>query len=299
MGAKQKPLIVILGPTASGKTLLAIKLAKKFSGEIITADSRTIYENMDIGTAKPNRAEQKIIPHYLLDIVKPDQRFSVAEFQKLALEKIDQILKRGKIPFLVGGTGLYIDAVCEGFKIPAPVADKKLRETLSKKETTKLFSQLKKMDPVAAAKIDPKNKRRLIRALEVCLKTGKKFSQLQQRAKPDFDILKIGIKIPRQKLYQRIDQRTDQMIPAGLIDEVKKLYKMGYDFNLPALSGLVYRQIGEYVRGKITLAKAVERAKQKTRNFAKRQQTWFSRDPKIKWVSNPEQANKLIIKFLE
>ncbi len=295
----EKPLIVILGPTASGKTSLAIQLAKKFGGEIISADSRTIYENMDIGTAKPTRDEQKVIPHYLLDIIKPDQRFSVAEFQKLAFQKIAEILKRGKIPFLIGGSGLYIDAVCEGFKIPALSADKKLRKKLVQKSETQLIKQLKKLDPEATQKIDVKNKRRIIRALEVCLTTGKKFSELQRSERPDFQILKIGIKIPRQKLYQQINKRTGQMIKEGLVDEVKKLYKIGYDFNLPALSGLVYKEIGEYVRGKITLDEAVEKAKQKTRNFAKRQMTWFRRDSKIKWVSNPEQAKKLIIKFLK
>lgn len=294
-----KPLIVILGPTASGKTALAIQLAKKFSGEIISADSRTIYEYMDVGTAKPIRDEQKIIPHYLLDIIKPDQQFSVAEFQKLAFQKIKQVLNGGKIPFLVGGTGLYINAVCEGFKIPAPAADKKLRKKLAQKSEVQLVKQLKKLDPEAARKIDVKNKRRIIRALEVCLITGKKFSELQQQAKPDFDILKIGIKIPRQKLYQKINKRTDQMIKAGLVDEVKKLYKMGYDFNLPALSGLVYKEIGEYVRGKITLVQAIEKAKQKTRNFAKRQQTWFRRDKNIKWITNEKQAENLIFKFLK
>ena len=295
----RKSLIVILGPTASGKTSLAIKLAKKFNGEIILADSRTIYENMDIGTAKPNRDEKKIIPHYLLDIIKPDQRFSVAEFQKLAFQKIAEIHKRGKIPFLVGGTGLYINAVCEGFKIPAPAADKKLRKKLAQKSEAQLLKQLKKLDLKTAAKIDSKNKRRLIRALEVCLKTGKKFSQLQQQAKPDFDILKIGLRISRQKLYQKINQRTDQMVKAGLVDEIKKLYKMGYDFNLPALSGLVYKEIGEYVCGKITLAQALEKAKQKTRNFAKRQMTWFRRDKKIKWITSTKQAENLIFKFLK
>ena len=295
---KFKPLIVLLGPTASGKTSLALKLAKKYNGEIISADSRTIFEYMDIGTAKPTHSERKIVPHYLLDIIKPDEEFSVAEFQKMAYEKIDDILSRGKVPFLVGGSGLYINAVTEGFLIPKIKADRKLRQRLETEDLKKLQKKLKKLDPLAYRKIEKNNKRRIIRALEVCLKTGQKFSESQISQKPDFQILKIGIKISRQKLYQKINQRTDQMIKDGLVKEVKKLYKMGYDFNLPVMNGLIYKEIGEYVRGKISLKDAIEKAKQKTRNFSKRQTTWFRRDKNIKWISNYKKADYVISEFL-
>ena len=271
-----KPLIVILGPTASGKTSLSIELAQKFSGEIICADSRTVYKYLNIGTAKPTKKEQKITPHYLLDIIKPDKRFSVAEFQKLAYQKIEKILKRGKVPFLVGGTGLYIDAVCEGFIIPKPIENQKLRKKLLKSSLKQLLQKLQKLDPVTFKKIDKKNKRRIIRALEVCLITGQKFSQLRKKSKPDFQVLKIGLKIPREILYQKIDKRINQMVQAGL----------------------VYKEIGEYIRGKLSLKEAIEKAKQKTRQFAKRQITWFKRDKKIKWVRTEKEAERLIKKFL-
>jgi len=292
-------LIVILGPTASGKSSLAIKLAKKFSGEIIAADSRTIYQFLDIGTAKPTKQEQEIVPHYLLDIIKPDQEFSVAKFQILARQKIAEISQRGKLPFLVGGTGLYLEAVCQGFKIPRPKPDLKLRIKLAKKSLPELLTELKKTDPASFKKIDHHNKRRIIRALEVYLSSGKRLSDLQARSQPNLKILKIGLAIPRPKLYRRINQRVNQMIKDGLAWEVKKLYRLGYDYNLPALSGLAYRQIGEYVRGKMTLRQAIEETKQKTRNYAKRQITWFSRDKNINWVTNQKQAEKLINKFLK
>jgi len=293
-----KPLIVILGPTASGKTALAIKLAKKYNGEIICADSRTIFEYMDIGTAKPTLTERKIVPHHLLDIIKPDEEFSVAEFQRLAYQTIDDILNRGKIPFLVGGSGLYIDAVTEGFKIPEIRPDNQLRRKLEAMSLDKLKNKLKKIDSLAYCKIEKTNKRRVIRALEVAIKTGKSITELQKKKRPDYDILKIGINLPRERLYQLINQRTEKMIKMGLVDEIKKLFKMGYDFNLPAMSGLIYNEIGEYVRGKTSLEKAIEKAKQRTRQFARRQMTWFKKDPKIKWITNYQEANNLIFKFL-
>lgn len=291
-------LIVILGPTAAGKTNLSIKLAKKYRGEIISADSRTIYEFMDIGTAKPTQEERAEIPHHLLNIKKPNEKFSLAEFQKLAYRKIQQILKKGKIPFLVGGTGLYIEAVCEGFQIPKPIADYKLRQKLSKKTGPELYKILKKADPKTAKKIDPQNKRRIIRALEVYYKIGKSFSELQKKSPPNYQILKIGLKIPRSKLYQKINQRTDEMIKAGLVEEVKNLLKKGYKFDSPALSGLIYQQIKDFLQNKISSKEAIEEAKKQTRHFAKRQLTWFKRDKTIYWVKNFKQADIKISKFL-
>src|SRR3972149_9951313 len=295
----EKPLIVILGPTASGKTSWAIHLSKKFNGEIISADSRTIYEKMDIGTAKPSKKEQQVVPHYLLDIIKPDQEFSVADFQKLAQKTINQIHKKGKLPFMVGGTGLYIDAVCYNFKLPPISLDSKLRLKLAKKSLAALQKLLKIKDPDTFGKIDLKNKRRLIRALEVCITSGKKFSKLKTAAKPCYRILKIGVKVSREKLYEKINQRLDEMVKKGWVEEVQKLYKAGYDFNLPAISGLVYREIGEYVRRNISLEEALQTAKTRTRNFARRQMTWFRRDKNIIWIENVQNAEIAINKFLK
>jgi tRNA dimethylallyltransferase len=294
-----RPLIVILGPTASGKTKLAIDLAKKFSGEIISADSRTIYEGLDIGTAKPTSEERKEVPHFLLDIIKPNTKFSVAEFQRLAFKIIDDIHQKNKIPFLVGGTGLYIDAVTKGFIIPKPKADERLRTKLASYSNKTLLAKLKKLDPRTAHLIDPKNKRRLIRALEVCLVTGRPFSEQKAKAKAPYQILKIGLKLSRQKLYERINQRIDEMIKKGLVRECQKLYEMGFDFNLPSLSGLIYKQMGDYLAGKMSLEEAIELAKSKTRNFARRQMTWFGKDKEIIWLSNPAEIELVISQFLE
>lgn len=322
------PLIVILGPTASGKTDLAIKLAKKISAdglvsgwksaEIVCADSRTVYRRMDIGTAKPlpkikgqgskvpGRAGKsgyiiQGVPHYIIDIVKPDEEFTVAQFKNLALKIIHDIHQRGKLPFLVGGTGLYISAIVDNLEIPAVPPDKKLRKKLEqqikKYGLPYLYQKLIKLDPEAKQFVSEDNPRRVIRALEVCLKTKKKFSLLRQQGEPLFRVLQAGVKISRPELYQKINQRTDQMIKAGLVEEVKGLGEK-YSFNLPAMSGIGYRQIGLYLKNKISLNEAVELIKKDTRHYAKRQMTWFRRDKRIRWLNpnNFKQAIQLIKK---
>ncbi|MCX7778681.1 MAG: tRNA (adenosine(37)-N6)-dimethylallyltransferase MiaA [Patescibacteria group bacterium] len=311
-------LIVILGPTASGKTELAIKLAKFFNGEIISADSRQIYREMDIGTNKIKDSRLKIqnenlkckiskiekpvfykgVPHYLIDVANPDEEFTVAQFKKRAIKIIKNIQKRGKTPFLVGGTGLYIQSIVDNLVIPRVKPDKVLRNKLSTKSNEWLFKKLKKIDPLTANEIDRKNKRRLIRALEVCLKTKKRFSELRKRGKPLFDILQIGLKISRPILYQRINQRVEKMIRDGLVDEVKKLYKK-YSPSLPSLSGIGYQEIIAYLQGKISLPAAVEEIKKNTRHFAKRQMTWFRRDPRIVWLKDYQEIKKRIAYFLK
>jgi tRNA dimethylallyltransferase len=310
-----KPLIVILGPTASGKTDLAIKLAKKFNGEIVCADSRTIYQGMDIGTAKPvpkiRNSKSKIrngyiikgVSHYLIDIVKPNQNFTVAQFKKMAIKIIKDIQQRKKIPFLVGGTGLYISAIVDNLEIPAVRPDKNLRKKLEsqakKYGSDYLYKKLIKLDPEAKNFIQKENLRRVIRALEVCLKLKKPFSQLRKKGGPLFKILQIGIKIPRKKLYQRINQRVEQMIKMGLVDEVKKLSKK-YSLNLPSMSAIGYREIGLYLQNKISLNQAIELIKKNTRHYAKRQMTWFKKDKRIHWLSanNFQKIQKLIKKFI-
>ncbi len=292
-GIKQK-LIVILGPTASGKTDLSLYLAKKLNGYIISADSRQIYRGLDIGTGKLTGGTWKKIknkevlhfnniPHYMIDIVDPKEEYTVAQYQK----EVYKIIKRNapKIPFLVGGTGLYISAVIDGLQIPQILPDQKLRQELNKKSKQELIKKLKKLDPKTANKIDFENKRRLIRALEVSIKSGKPFSSFQTKKPPNLDVLQIGLKINRKELNQRINKRVDQMIKQGLVQEVEKLIRQkNKKQDPPAFSGLGYKQIGMYLCGKISLEQTIELIKLRTRQFAKRQMTWFKRDKRIQWI---------------
>jgi len=294
---KKQVLIVILGPTASGKSELAIKLAKKFNGEIVSADSRQIYQEMDIGTAKPGKKQMAGIKHYLINIIKPNQSFTLAQYKKLAVKTIKDIQKRNKLPFLVGGTGLYIQAIVDNLQIPKVKPDKKLRNQLERLSNQELFNQLKKLDPLTAAVIDLNNKRRLIRALEVCLITKKPFSQQRKKGQPLFDILEIGLELDKKTLEKRINQRVDKIFKAGLVKENKKLAQK-YSFNLPAMSGIGYQEIIQYLQGKITLNQAKELIKQHTRQYAKRQITWFKKDHRIHWIKTQNQAEKLIRNFL-
>jgi tRNA dimethylallyltransferase len=281
-------LVVIVGPTAAGKTALSIDLAEAVDGEIVSADSRQIYRGMDIGTAKVTAEERARVPHHLLDVVMPDQVLSLAEYQALAYAAIVDIQARGRLPFLVGGTGQYIQAVVEGWSIPAVAPHPELRAELEAKAsaegTEALHGWLAALDPTAAARIDYRNVRRVIRALEVCLVTGKPITELQRKNPPPFDILQIGVTRPRPELYARIDARVDQMMAAGLLDEVRRLDAVGYAWELPAMTGLGYRQIGEYLRGEVSLDEAIARIKQGTRRFVQQQYNWFRlADPAINW----------------
>lgn len=301
-------LIIILGPTASGKSEMALKLARKFGGEIISADSRQIYREMNIATAKPyflqtkkrNKLKPIIInkiPHYLIDIINPNEDFSVAEYKKSAVKIIHDIRSREKIPILVGGTGLYISAIVDNIEIPKVKPNPALRKKLEKTPIDKLLKQLKKLDIQTFKTIDKNNKRRVIRALEVTISTGKPFSKQREKGRPLFNVMEIGIDISREKLYKKIDQRAEGMVKAGLISETKKLAKK-YSYNLPSMSGIGYKQIGIYLRGEITLEKAKELIKFATHQYARRQISWFRKDKRIKWAKNYKQAQKLINKFL-
>lgn len=306
---KKNKLIVILGPTASGKSELAIRLAREFSGVIISADSRQIYKFMDIGTDKPagkwvKKNKEKIflfknIPHYLIDIIKPDREFTLTHYKKKAISEIKKAQIKNKLPLLVGGTGLYISAIVNNLQIPKVAPNKKLRQKLEAKNSLELLNRLKKLDPKMASVIDSNNKRRLIRALEVCLSTGLPFSEQQKKGKPPFEVLQIGLMLPRDVLYQKIDRRVDKMIKDGLVREVRNLYKKGYNWNLPSMSGIGYKQIGFYLQGRISLNKAVDLIKQETRKYAKRQITWFKKDKRIKWIKNPKKVAGLIEEFLK
>ncbi|PIR55595.1 tRNA (adenosine(37)-N6)-dimethylallyltransferase MiaA [Candidatus Peregrinibacteria bacterium CG10_big_fil_rev_8_21_14_0_10_36_19] len=277
----KKPLIVILGPTASGKTALSLKIAKKYNCEIISTDSRQIYKEMEIGTDAITLEEQNGIPHHMLGITTPDKTITMSEYVDLALEKIEEIYSRGHIPILVGGTGLYISAIIERYDMPKIPPNEKLREELEKMSTEDLHEKLKKLNPEAAERIHPNNRRYVIRAIEIATADSpKKASE-----KPHFDVYMIGIKWPREELYQRVNYRVDRQIERGLLDEVKKLLKKGYAENLPSMSSLGVKEIIPYLKGESTLEECLNILKQSTRKYAKRQMTWFRRYDNVEWIT--------------
>ncbi|MDE3089419.1 MAG: tRNA (adenosine(37)-N6)-dimethylallyltransferase MiaA [Chloroflexota bacterium] len=279
-----KSLIAILGPTAVGKTALSIKLAEEFRGEIVSADSRQVYRGMDIGTAKPTADEQRRVRHHLIDMVNPDESFTLSEYQHFAYAAIADIHARGYVPFLVGGSGLYVRAVLEGLSIPRVAPDPARRAELAREDAAGLYARLQQVDPTAAAKIDPRNKRRVIRAIEVCETTGTPISVQQTRDAPDYRVRRIGLTLPREELYRRINTRVDQMIAAGLVDEVRGLIARGYSTDVPAMSGLGYRQIELFLRGSISLEQAARLLKRDTRRFVHHQYSWFRLDDaRIQW----------------
>ncbi len=307
---KKPKVIVITGPTASGKTAWAMELAKKYNGEIISADSQQVYKDFNIGTGKEGKLKRssdplkvhriaKGIPQYLVDFVKPSEQFNVADFQKLCLKKLDQIIKSGKIPFIVGGTGLYIDAVCEGYLFQKESSKKKIaREKLEKLSLEELLNKLKKLDPKSVQKIDKKNKRRIIRALEVTINSGIPYSAQLKVKKLPYKFLKLGVFLPMAKLQARINRRVDEMIKAGLILETRKLLEK-YPKSSPPFASLGYKEICEYLLEKYDIKEAVEIIKKNTWQFAKRQMTWFRKSPNLIWVKNIEEADRLIEKFLK
>lgn len=296
-------IVFVLGPTASGKTDLAIDLAKKFNGEIINADSRQIYKKMNIGTAKPdNEASENSsifivdgVVHHLMDIVNPDEEFTLAHFKSLAIDTINNILKRGKLPIVAGGTGLYLWSIIDNLDIPKVAPNLNLRKKLEAKSLSELVKQLQKLDLETAEKIDLKNQRRVVRALEIVLDTGESFSEKQ--LPPIFDVLQIGILIDREKLIERINSRVDIQIDRGLTEEVVGLSKK-YSWNLPAMSSIGYKQIGYYIRDEIKLSDAIELIKRDTRRYAKRQMSWFRRDKRIKWIESKTEAEELVAEYL-
>ncbi len=278
-------LIAIVGPTAVGKTELAVAWAQRINGEIVSADSRQIYRKMNIGTAKPSATEQALAPHHLIDIRDPDQSFSLAEFQDLALAAIADIQARGRVPLLVGGTGQYLAAVLEGWQIPRVPPQSELRAELEQvalhEGPATLPPRLAAVDPVAAARIPPTNVRRVIRALEVYLVSGEPISRLQERQPPPFRPRVIWLHRPRTELYARADARIERMIAAGLVDEVAELLAGGYDWSLPAMSSLGYIQFRPYFAGQTDLASCIERLRFDTHAFIRRQEMWFRRLPNL------------------
>lgn len=290
----KKPLLVIVGPTAVGKSALSIRLALDFAGEIISADSRQIYRGLDIGADKPTLQQQALAPHHLLDVVGPDEVLNLAQFQELAYEAIDSIQARRRLPILVGGTGQWIWAVVEGWGVPRVPPDACLRAELEAEAArvgqAALHAQLAAVDPEAAQKIDPRNLRRVIRALEVYQQSGLPISHHQRKQAPPYQILIIGLTRPRPELCRRIDLRIDQMMELGLLAEVQGLVEAGYGWGQPAMSGLGYRQIGQFLRGEVTLAEAVALIKKETRRFVRQQYNWFRLDDsRINWFDLPAE----------
>ena len=289
-GRDLPPLIAIVGPTAVGKTALSLRLAEALGGEIVSADSRQVYRGMDTGTAKATPEEQSRVPHHLIDVVDPDEALSLAQFQEMAYAAIEDILARGSIPFLVGGTGQYVMAVIEGWQIPRVAPDEALRRDLylqaEKEGRHALHARLQALDPVAARQIDARNLRRVVRALEVCLVTGRPISEQRGKSPPPYRILMIGLEMPRAELYQRIDDRVDRMVEAGLEEEVRGLVVAGYGFDLPAMSGVGYGQYAPYLEGQTPLPDVVREIKRATRRFVRHQDNWFRRDdPRIHWFA--------------
>ncbi len=301
------PLIAIVGATGIGKTALALALADVLPVEVVSADSRQVYRFMDIGTAKPTEAERSRVRHHLVDVVYPDQPFTLAQYQEMAYDAINGILSAGKLPLLVGGTGLYVRAVLEGLAIPQVQPNRPLRAQLEGFAQTygaeALHRRLKELDWVSANRIDPRNVRRVVRAIEVCQGLNEPMSSLQRRAIPPYRVLRLGMSMDRPQLYARIDDRVDRMVSMGLVAEVQGLANRGYDFGLPSMSGLGYRQIGMYFRGEVTLEEAVGLIKRHTRRFVRQQATWFrADDARIHWLEASrlpvEQTLQVIDQFV-
>lgn len=318
MDSRRIKIVVVVGPTASGKTQLGIDLAKRFDGEVVSVDSRLVYRGMDVGTAKPEGewAEASIergsiaqlfgtrhtflvdgIAHWGIDLVNPDQEYSVADFKKYADGKIAEIAKRGKLPILVGGTGLWVRAVVDNLNLTETPPNKELREKLEARHLDDLFAEYKRLDPDGAEVIDRDNKRRVVRALEVTLATGKPFSAQIRRGDGKYDVLELGLLTERDELNERINLRVEGMVASGLVNEVRRL-RDAYGCETEAMTGIGYRQVCRFLEGKSSIADAVEETKKATRAYAKRQMTWFKRDDRIQWIRSSEESFEAVTRFL-
>lgn len=296
-------LIVILGPTASGKSALGIALAQRFNGEIVSADSRQVYRGMNIGTAKVTPAERALVPHHLLDITDPQHPYSVAQFQHAGISALNDILLRGRVPFLIGGSPHYIQAVVDNLAMPQVPPQPDLRAALERRSLANLLAQLAELDPLSAATIDRNNPRRVQRALEVCLVTGKPFSEQRAAGQPLYASLLLGISWPRPELYARIDARIDERMQQGLVQEVEGLLDQGLTHERLDALGLEYRFVSRLLRGEFAdEAEMVQRLKYATHDFVRRQLTWFRKDQRIQWIEGGdrmvEEAEPKVYSFL-
>lgn len=294
----KEDLLILMGPTAVGKTKVSVNLAQILNGEIISADSMQIYKYMDIGTAKVTESEMKGIPHYLVDFINPDREYTVSNYQEDATKYITQINEKNKLPIVVGGTGLYINSLIYDLnftKVPPNNNIRNKYELLAEKYgNIYIHNRLSKIDKKSSDKINVGDRRRIIRALEIYDLTGKTMSEYNKNFRREnnrYNLIMICLNMDRSKLYDRINKRVDKMIEYGLIDEVKKIFDLGYDKNTIALQGIGYKEIIEYLEGNITLDYAINKIKQGSRNYAKRQLTWFRRDKRIKWINKDEFNN--------
>ncbi len=291
MNQKKNKVIAVVGATASGKTAYAVELARRVNGEIISADSRLVYKGLDIGTAKPDMDERFGIPHYMIDIVEPEVDYSVGLYANEARNIIEDIISRGKIPVIAGGTGLYFRILLENYDLPKINPDYELRETLSKLSFAELYEMLVNLDAEAAKLVVQNDKRRAIRFIEIVKLTGSPVSEARGLKEPEFEVEWIGLNYPREELYDRINRRVDLMIEQGLVDETKNLLaKHGRINNI--INTIGYREIISYLDGELTLEEAKDKLKQNTRNYAKRQLTWFRKNPDIKWNCYPDRKKK-------
>ncbi len=293
---QRKKIIVVVGPTASGKSDLGIKLARNFNGEIISADSRQVYRGMDIGTGKVTKKEQRLVKHHLLDVVNPKKVFTVSGFKKLGEKAIKNILDKNKIPFIVGGTGFYVDALVKGFSLPEIPPNKKLRRHLDKFSAEQLFKMLQRLDTERAKTVDRHNKRRLVRALEIFKATGKPVPPLQTDRK--YDVLYLGISWPKEVLAKRIKLRLEKRLKQGMVKEVGSLLAQGVSKKRLYDLGLEYGWISEFLNGKINYAETKEGLYRDIIKYSKRQMTWFKRNKDIHWVKSDKEAEKLTRKFI-
>lgn len=298
-------VIAIVGSTASGKTALGIEIAKRWNGEVICVDSRQVYRGMDVGTAKPkgtwvagNTFLVDGVPHWGIDLVDPDEPFSAADYKAYTTNKINEILSSGKLPILVGGTGLWLKTVIDNLDLTSTPGDGVLRAELESRTLGDLYHEYKQLDPEGAAFIDRQNKRRVVRALEVTKLTGKPWSQLQTAGEPLYDTLQIGLLVSRDELAQRIDRRVQEMVARGLMDEVRRL-KEKYGCGIESMTGIGYRQLCTFFCDRQNLSEVIEDIKRDTRQYAKRQMTWFKRDERIVWVKPGEPVDELMKRFLQ
>jgi len=313
-------IIAIVGPTASGKTALGLEIAKRWNAEVISVDSRQVYRGMDVGTGKVEGVKavevvqgvQDIhqlfpwgrplmvdtVPHWGIDLVDPDQPFSAADFKDYAATKIAEIVSRGKLPLLVGGTGFWLKTLIDNLDLASTPGDLTLRAELEVRTLGDLFHELKQLDPEGAELVDRQNKRRVVRALEVTKLTGKPWSGQQTAGEPMYDVLQIGMLVGRAELNQRIDNRVEEMIAHGLVDEVRRLRDQ-YGCEIESMTGIGYRQVCAFLSGRTTLSEAIEEIKKDTRAYAKRQMTWFKRDERIVWVKPGESVNEFVDTFFK
>ncbi len=299
MGIKRKDrpkIIVVLGPTSSGKSDLAVKLSLRFNGEVVSADSRQVYRGMDIGSGKITPEEMRGVPHHLLDVASPKRKFTVSQYKKLSEKAIEKILKKKKIPVVCGGTAFYITALVDGIVIPGVSPDWNLRKELEKKNTEELYKELKEKDPARAKSIDKGNKRRLIRALEIVEKTKKPVPEI--KTDPSYSPLYLGIKIDRKKLNEKIKKRLERRLEMGMIEETEKIRNTGVSWKRIEGFGLEYRWTALYLENKITYEEMKQGVLTDTQGLVKKQMQWWKRDKRIKWIKNYREAETRTKKFL-